>query len=65
MATATLIITVLGVLVSMVGVGDQIWDKIFPKTPWYETTWGMCIIIGGILAIAFGVCYGAIKSQKR
>ena len=58
MATVALIITGLGVLV-------QIWDIIFRKTPWYETTWGMCIIIGGILAIAFGACYGAIKSRKR
>ena len=61
MLTAGLIISGLGVLVSAFSVGFTI----FAKPSWYETTWGMCIIIGGILAIVAGVWVRALKSPKR
>ena len=60
MVTAGLIITGIGVLVSAISVGFSIF-----RPPWYATTWGMCIIIGGILAIALGVWVIALKSRKR
>ena len=65
MVTAGLIITGIGVLVSAIGVGGSIWDIFFRKIPWYETTWGMCIIIGGILAIVCAEWVRALKSPKR
>ena len=74
MATAGLIISGIGVLVSAVVVGVSIWGIWFPPPwfpppwfplPWYETTWGMCIIIGGILAFVSGVWVIALKSRKR
>ena len=61
MVTAGLIISGIGVLVSAISLGITIWGE----PPWYATIWGMCIIIGGILAIAWGVWVIALKSRKR